>query len=192
MLMLNLCNLKCLRKYIFSIYFINSKETRIILPQYTNVMFYNRSNSLIDIRRLSEFFASREILQSGCDHLNLTARVGNEYRRQSARSSRDRVHGVSAHAVGQIHELVYRTYLSLMKLAVSRVHERPDGLIVDFVLGAKRQNRVIDKAGDVHGRSADYGQSATGAGVLQHQIAVGTKLHLSQYCQYPYLSRDER
>jgi len=59
--------------------------------------------------------------------------------------------------MSQIYHFIYRARLRLKKLTVSRIHEWSNGLIIDLVLGAKRQNCVINEAGNVHGSRADHG-----------------------------------
>lgn len=161
-----------------------------MLPQYSNVALHNDCNSFINIRYLFIMFALWKILQSRCDHVDLTTCMSGENRRQSTRPNCDRIHCVSAHAVSQIHDFVNRAHLGLSKLAVSWIHERSDGLVTDFVIDTKRQNQMINEAGDVQGRRADYGELTTGVSVLQHQFAVRLELCLLQYCQWSYLYQE--
>lgn len=114
------------------------------------MMFHDHCDSLVDIRGLLIILAIRKIRQSGRNYLDLAARVSSEYRRQSAQSARDRIHRVTAHAMDDIHDLVDWTQLRLSELAVGRIHKRPNGLIINLVLGTKRQNCMIDEAGNVH------------------------------------------
>lgn len=153
-----------------------------VSPQYSNMAFHDACDSLVNIRWFLEVFAMRKILKSRCDYVDLTTCMSDEYCRQSTQTGRNRIHGVSTHAVGQIHYFIYRTHLSLIKLTVSWIYEWSDCSIVDLMHSTKWQNRVVNETGDVHRTRADYRQSTTNASVLQHKFAIGAELHLSQYC----------
>jgi hypothetical protein len=59
------------------------------------------SDPLVNTQGLCEILSSRKILQSRSDHLDLAARMSDEYRRQSARSGRYCVDSISADTVDQ-------------------------------------------------------------------------------------------
>ena len=59
--------------------------------------------------------------------------------------------------MSHIYNFVYRTNLELVKFIVSWINKWSDGLIVDFGLGKEwDQNPVINNAGSIHERCADY------------------------------------